>query len=56
MDGKRGDDDLTADGIVIDMGGPAVSLNAVDGDGGGTSGGGGGGCFIGTAVNSLDWF
>jgi hypothetical protein len=58
VDGKRGDDNLTADGVVIDIGGPAVSLNpgGGDGSGGGTSGGGGGGgCFIGTAVNSLEW-
>jgi hypothetical protein len=53
VDGKRGDDDLTADGIVIDLGGPAVSSNPGGGDGGG--GGGGGGCFIGTAANSLEW-
>ena len=58
VDGKRGDDDLTADGIVIDIGGPAVSLNHDSGDGSGTSGGGGGGgggCFIGTAVSSIEW-
>ena len=56
VDGKRGDDDLTADGIVIDIGGPAVSLDPGGGDGGDTSGGGGGGgCFIGTVVNSVEW-
>ena len=59
MDGKKGDDDLTVDGIVIDMGGPGVSLSPSDGGGSGSGtsggGGGGGGCFIGTAVNSLEW-
>ena len=57
VDGERGDDNLTADGIVIDIGGPAVSLDPGSGDGSGTSdggSGGGGGCFIGTAVNSLE--
>ncbi len=40
IDGARGDDDLTADGIIVDLGGPAQS------GGGGGGGGGGGSCFI----------
>jgi len=51
IDGMRGDDDLAANGIVIDDGAPAVFV----GSGGGTTvtsdgGGGGGGCFIATAA------
>ncbi|MHC5077132.1 MAG: CFI-box-CTERM domain-containing protein, partial [Planctomycetota bacterium] len=44
VDSMRGDDDLTADGIVIDVGGPGVSVSP------GGGGGGGGGCFIATAA------
>jgi hypothetical protein len=53
LDGMRGDDDLTANGIIVDLGAPAV---AVKSSGGGTivasdgGGGGGGGCFIATAA------
>ena len=54
VDGKRGDDDLKADGIIMDVGGPGVLVSL---DGGGTpvadtssSSGGGGGCFIATAA------
>lgn len=44
IDGARGDDDLTANGTVVDIGGPARTLTAEDdGDDGG---GGGGDCFI----------
>ena len=50
VDGTRGDDDLIANGIVVDDGAPAV----VAATGGGTTvtsdGGGGGGCFIATAA------
>ena len=51
VDGMRGDDDLTANGIIVDDGAPAV----VAATGGGTTvasdgGGGGGGCFIATAA------
>ena len=49
VDGMGGDDDLTANGIVIDVGAPAV----VAAPGGGTivaTDGGGGGCFIATAA------
>jgi hypothetical protein len=51
IDGMRGDDDLIANGIIVDDGAPAVF---VDSDGGTTvtsdGGGGGGGCFIATAA------
>jgi len=56
VDGKRGDDNLTQDSMVIDMGGPGSSatsdepgeaLDSEETDGAATeSGGGGGGCFI----------
>ncbi len=46
VDGNKGDDDLTADGTVIDVGGPGVSLNT----------GGGGGCFIATAAYGSQMF
>ena len=53
VDGQRGDDDLTADGLVFDVGGPGITLDSNDGDGNNDKGGeGGGGCFIGTAVRS----
>ncbi len=45
-DGERGDDDLTADGILFDMGGPAkIATDNKNGDSG--NGGGSGGCFVG---------
>ena len=51
VDGERGDDDLTTNGIIVDLGAPAV---AVKSSGGGitvtSDGGGGGGCFIATAA------
>ena len=46
----RGDEDLTANGIIDDVGAPAVTVKT---QGGGTpvaSEGGGGGCFIATAA------
>ena len=52
VDGIRGDDDLTATGIVTDIGGPAVSLNPGGGAGGS---GGSGGCFFDIAADSLEW-
>ncbi|MBI4826727.1 MAG: hypothetical protein HY807_09975, partial [Nitrospirae bacterium] len=45
VDGQRGDDDLTADGTIIDQGGPSVASSDS-----GSGGGGGGGCFIATAA------
>jgi hypothetical protein len=54
VDGKRGDDDLTANGTIEDVGGPAktMAITPGGGDTGGTSSsgssGGGGGCFIST--------
>jgi len=41
VDGERGDDDLSADGTIIDVGGAGVSVSAGDG---------GGGCFIATSA------
>ena len=43
-DGQTGDDDLSADGIITDIGGPART-ESVSGTGGG-GGGGGQGCFL----------
>jgi len=43
VDGKRGDDDLSANGSVVDDGGPGVMSTSPPAE---TSGGGGGGCFI----------
>ena len=56
VDGKRGDDDLTADGILIDVGGPGVSgVSVAPGDPAPEPipiipPGDGGGCFIATAA------
>ncbi|MEA1946583.1 MAG: CFI-box-CTERM domain-containing protein [Thermodesulfobacteriota bacterium] len=55
VDGMRGDDDLTANGTISDIGGPGISLNPGGGGGSGSqvvssSKGGGGGCFIATAA------
>jgi hypothetical protein len=47
VDGERGDDVLSQDGMVIDQGGPGV-INS--GGNSSSSGGGGGGCFIATAA------
>jgi hypothetical protein len=51
VDDERGDDDLLANGIVVDVGAPAAAVTSSDG--GGTvapDSGGGGGCFIATAA------
>jgi len=54
VDGARGDDDLTANGKIVDVGAPAVAVTSSDGGGGGTTvatgDGGGGGCFVATAA------
>jgi uncharacterized repeat protein (TIGR02543 family) len=59
VDGQRGDDDLAANGTIVDQGGPGVmfaeeTLIGPTGGGGGTTGGGSssaiGGCFVGTAA------
>jgi hypothetical protein len=44
IDGARGDDDLTANGTVVDIGGPARTVTTDDD--GDDSGGGSGDCFI----------
>ena len=61
VDGQRGDDDLVANGVVTDIGGPGVSATVTpsgdespDAESSG-SGGGGGGCFIGS-INYGGWF
>lgn len=46
-DGGRGDDDLTADGRIVDPGGPAIASAS-----GGSSGGGGGGCSLSSATDN----
>jgi hypothetical protein len=60
VDGLTGDDDLTEDGIIIDIGAPgnfAVAGDIVDEThgGGGSGGGGGGGCFIGIAADGYGY-
>ena len=50
IDGARGDDDLTANGNISDIGGPGVSIKPGGGQVVGSSEGGGGGCFIATAA------
>ena len=52
VDGMRGDDDLTANGIVVDKGGPGILVKSSSGSTTVTTdgGGGGGGCFIATAA------
>ena len=61
VDGQRGDDDLVANGVVTDIGGPGVSATVTpsgdespDAESSG-SGGGGGGCFIGS-ISYGGWF
>ena len=44
QDGAKGDNDLIANGTIVDPGGPTISQ---DQTGGSTSSGGGGGCFVG---------
>jgi hypothetical protein len=48
VDGKRGDDDLTENGIIVDIGGPGVKA-VISPDSGSNSDGAGDtyGCFIG---------
>jgi len=53
VDGDRGDDDLTANGTIVDAGGPgsaAASSSSTPAAGGGSSGGG---CFIATTTSGL---
>ncbi|MBW2220472.1 MAG: hypothetical protein JRF40_13450, partial [Deltaproteobacteria bacterium] len=51
VDGDRGDDDLTADGIIVDDGGPGFSnVDVVHAAEPGESQGATGGCFIGTTL------
>ena len=51
VDGLRGDDDLTANGTIVEPGGPASTTD--DGTGGGGGGGSSGGCFIATTSQGL---
>jgi hypothetical protein len=51
IDGKRGDDILVPDGMIVDIGAPGVS--ARNSNGASTSSGGGGGCFISIAVDGM---
>jgi len=44
IDGQRGDDDITADGIIIDQGGPGTYSSSSGGSSDDASGGGG--CFV----------
>jgi len=43
VDGQRGDDDITADGIIIDQGGPGTDSSI---SGGLPDNSSGGGCFV----------
>ena len=52
IDGKRGDDILVPDGMIVDIGAPGVS--ASNSNGASTSSGGGGGCFISIVVDGMD--
>ncbi len=53
VDGKRGDDVLLQDGMIIDVGAPGISAG---GSKSGSSGGsGGGGCFI-SIAGDFPWF
>ena len=45
VDGQRGDDDLTANGTIIDQGGPGITSTSTTSSAGGNSG-----CFIDTAA------
>ena len=55
VDGMRGDDDITSNGTISDIGAPGISVESIDNgipvDSG--SGGGGGGCFITSANKGL---
>jgi len=46
VDGQRGDDDLTANGTIVDQGGPGTTSTSNSKT---SSSSGGGGCFIATA-------
>lgn len=65
-DGERGDDFVALDGMIIEPGGPGLSIpfDPEDGGGGGDTqpqrplediDGGGGGCLVETAAGSLSW-
>jgi hypothetical protein len=54
VDGNRGDDIPLQDGMIIDQGGPGVSVSNSNGASPSGGGGGGGGCFIGTAADGMD--
>ena len=62
VDGMKGDDDLTTNGTISDIGAPGVLVDS--GDGGDNdspvvngSGGGGGGCFISTVADVYNgWY
>jgi hypothetical protein len=45
VDGERGDDDLSANGTIVDQGGPGITSSSTT-----SSSSGGGGCFIATAA------
>jgi hypothetical protein len=51
VDGGRGDDDLTANGVIDDIGGPSLGPADTTSTGGGGGGGGGGGCYIESLLN-----
>ena len=53
VDGDRGDDDLTANGTIVDAGGPGSPQASSGGGGGGGGGSSGGGCFIATTSPGL---
>jgi hypothetical protein len=46
VDGQRGDDDLSANGTIVDQGGPGTTSTSTT-----SSSSGGGGCFIATAAS-----
>jgi hypothetical protein len=49
VDGKRGDDDLTDNGVIVDQGGPGFPVSPeTNNETPSGGGGGGGGCFIGS--------
>ncbi|MBT8356716.1 MAG: hypothetical protein KJO61_02990, partial [Deltaproteobacteria bacterium] len=52
VDGDRGDDDLIANGTIVDAGGPGSPAASSSGGGGG-GGSSGGGCFIATTSVGL---
>lgn len=53
QDGKRGDSDLQADGVIVDPGTPGVARSVATNSTSGSSGGGGGGCVLGTGNGGL---